>query len=191
MNNQAVNAFRARMKSTTEYVLERAGQFNEYDSKIQQEYYGHKKKYLWAIRFVEEPLTLAARAGAIGLPLLGMLLNWTTTIDVNWLGASGAVITLIGIALQIHWTQQSSIVTEMQAIDLEREVRFSIYYNFRTHPFVVNQDPFLPGEEESILNSLHNTKATELRKLRGNMVKKQNYIVAGLIIYGTLIWAFA
>jgi len=173
------------------YILDRINQFNEYENNAQKEHGLYKSNYVRSAELIEPSLTLVARASVVGLPLLAFLVQITTNTSTNWLGISGAAITVIGVLLQMHWTEQASFVREMREIESERDSRFAIYYNFRIHPHVIECVPFPPEEDSAILKSLHSERSTELRRLRGSMVKDQNRFVLCLLIIGTSIWALA
>ena len=107
------------MSEVRKYYLGRIDQFNEYENNAQKEHSLYKAKYVLSAELIEPALTLAARASVIGLPLLTYLVQITTKTNTNWLGISGAAITVIGVLLQMHWTEQASLVREMREIESE------------------------------------------------------------------------
>ena len=177
------------MNSHLQEITQRVEQFNEYDARVRTEFYSYKRKYRTSAERIEPDLMYFSNVAVFGFPVLALLVEHVSKTLFNCVGFAGAAIAVYGVVLQIFWKHQEEIVQAIRSIELEREIRFSVYNNFRTHPAVLQYVQFKPEEEKQILASLHSDRAEQMRKLRDGVVFKQSIRVLLLIAFGTLVWA--
>lgn len=173
------------------YVVERTKQFNEYDALANKEFEELKEKYLKSAEN-DQTLFVAAVAFFVLFACAGGIMNIHDIGPcVNWLGAAGALGTLWGIYLQLHYFKQGNIVKDLSEVSAEREDRFAVFYTFRQVSSLCTDSKISKAEEDEIMTNLYkDERLTLIRGLRESIQGKQSNAAYIFIVLGTLVWAF-
>ena len=171
-----------------DYILSRDAQYRKYDEIVRAEHDELKVKGLLRSFGIESGLTCFAKACLLLVPIFGIMLQ-QKGIDSSFAN-SGGLLVIISAFVSIHSTRQKATINTLMSIELERNLRYAMYLEFR------NRMPFqrigtYPIEQElSPLKDIYSGKQTEIRKRVAVASSGIRYLELTLLFLGTAIWAF-